>query len=704
MARTLDFNTLEEGKIYSLGSTAGLDGYQNQFMKQGKAFVPVVGQAENITALDWTPQEILMNAGSIRPLDYAIKTGQTKEQAQSLYDTALNDTTTPRVSFDFSKTDASGNPLATTMTGAEGLAKQNADRIDYNAETNKVVPYGYQETAQDKMVRENLAKGIPIGSANAPKEQPKYVSTYKGNSIIDFLNSVKQDSSFANRAKLAAEQGITGYKGTAEQNLALLAKLRGATSPTPATETPESPTGTTTASSMTSEEKITTPGATPGADTAGAMVTGASTTLAEFMKQLTPAETETEKKQQTLLDKMTSLVGDAAKQSADQLTAEQAAGIPELKKKFADINGQILTKSAEYNVLQAANANKPITMNSIIGNERAILNAKAADIGLLTAQAQALQGQIQTAQDTVNRSIDLKYDTISKQLDVYQAQLSALEPTLNKEEKRLATAQQLMIEERKQALEDKKSAEKEKSGVILDLIGQYPDAGITFTDTLAQAQAKLPKSRIYQDKVRGPVGTGTTPTGTYVRGANTVVDSWVDQINTGKATIANVPANLKNAVISALSSTSETAKSQVIAPLISLTDSILNNKYLGQVTGAINPFTYWTPGSNEQLVKNQLNELKANLSLENRQKLKGTGAISDFESRTLERASSALGSNLSDDDAKKELRKIKGVFQTSSGLEATVTITDPKTGQSKTAPLGRDGINSAIAQGFLVEY
>ena len=473
--------TLQEGGLYEIDGTKAI--------KQGNQFVPVIGDAEGVygkaTKLDFGQAELLPVGASIRPMEYAINAGQSSATAEAKYQSALNDTSTPRVSFDFSKVDAQGNPLATTMTGAEGLAAQNAARTAYNAETAKVTPYGYQETAQDKLVRENLAKGIPIGSANAPKEQPKYVSTYKGNSIIDFLSSVKQDSSFANRAKLAAEQGITGYKGTAEQNLALLAKLRGATTATPATETPKAPSGTTTASGMTSEEKITTPGATPGADTAGAMVTGAATTLADFLKQLTPAETETEKKQQTLLDKMTSLVGDAAKQSADQLTAEQAAGLPELRKQFADINGQILTKTAEYNALQVANANKPITMNTIIGNERAILNAQAADIGLLTARAQALQGQIETAQNTVNRSIDLKYDTISKQLDVYQAQLNALAPTLTKEEKRLATAQQLMIDERKQALEDKKNEEKS----IQNLMVELAKSGITDASILSRVSS-----------------------------------------------------------------------------------------------------------------------------------------------------------------------------------------------------------------------
>lgn len=56
-------------------------------------------------------------------------------------------------------------------------------------------------------------------------------STYKGPSLVDFLKSIDADSSFSNRAKLAVTYGIvktsTQYKGSADQNTALLAAIRG---------------------------------------------------------------------------------------------------------------------------------------------------------------------------------------------------------------------------------------------------------------------------------------------------------------------------------------------------------------------------------------------------------------------------------------------------------------------------------------------
>ncbi len=69
--------------------------------------------------------------------------------------------------------------------------------------------------------------GKPAASKPAPSKKPASTGgSYKGDSIVDYLKSVEQDSSFANRAKLAAQHGIKGYKGTEKQNLDLLNKLR----------------------------------------------------------------------------------------------------------------------------------------------------------------------------------------------------------------------------------------------------------------------------------------------------------------------------------------------------------------------------------------------------------------------------------------------------------------------------------------------
>lgn len=57
------------------------------------------------------------------------------------------------------------------------------------------------------------------------KKQPK--GDTKTTSIVTYLNSIGVNSSFENRKKLATANGIKNYKGTSQQNLTLLSKVRG---------------------------------------------------------------------------------------------------------------------------------------------------------------------------------------------------------------------------------------------------------------------------------------------------------------------------------------------------------------------------------------------------------------------------------------------------------------------------------------------
>lgn len=58
-------------------------------------------------------------------------------------------------------------------------------------------------------------------------------SAAENQSVVDYLYLKGEDYRFAHRSELAAKHGISGYKGTANQNLTLLAKLKGTTVSTP---------------------------------------------------------------------------------------------------------------------------------------------------------------------------------------------------------------------------------------------------------------------------------------------------------------------------------------------------------------------------------------------------------------------------------------------------------------------------------------
>ncbi|MFG6377927.1 MAG: N-acetylmuramoyl-L-alanine amidase [Lachnospiraceae bacterium] len=64
--------------------------------------------------------------------------------------------------------------------------------------------------------------------APAPQPQISYYPKYTGNSvsIVDGLQAVRINSSYANRERIAVKNGITGYRGSVDQNNKLLSLLK----------------------------------------------------------------------------------------------------------------------------------------------------------------------------------------------------------------------------------------------------------------------------------------------------------------------------------------------------------------------------------------------------------------------------------------------------------------------------------------------
>ncbi|EDN9291711.1 M15 family metallopeptidase [Listeria monocytogenes] len=75
---------------------------------------------------------------------------------------------------------------------------------------------------------DTFGKGASTSNSSKPSANTNSLG------LVDYMVSKKMDSSFSNRAKLAAKYGIKGYKGTASQNTTLLAKLKAGKPHTPA--------------------------------------------------------------------------------------------------------------------------------------------------------------------------------------------------------------------------------------------------------------------------------------------------------------------------------------------------------------------------------------------------------------------------------------------------------------------------------------
>jgi hypothetical protein len=98
-------------------------------------------------------------------------------------------------------------------------------------------------------------------------------------------------------------------------------------------------------------------------------------------------------------------------------------------------------------------------------------------------------------------------------------------------------------------------------------------------------------------------------------------------------------------------------KSKASEDVLNVVDQLMGRS-TGEISGMPNVKAF-IPGTDTQLTKNLFDQLKGMLALENRQKLKGSGQISDYESKVLDKAASALGRNLSDTDFKKVLEDLR---------------------------------------------
>lgn len=90
---------------------------------------------------------------------------------------------------------------------------------DFNSRCGYAKQYGisnYTGTASQNTALLNAMRGN--GGASAAKPSVIYYKAFGSGSIVDGLKSIGVDSSFANRKKIAAANGIRNYSGTASQN------------------------------------------------------------------------------------------------------------------------------------------------------------------------------------------------------------------------------------------------------------------------------------------------------------------------------------------------------------------------------------------------------------------------------------------------------------------------------------------------------
>lgn len=104
------------------------------------------------------------------------------------------------------------------------------------------------------------------------------------------------------------------------------------------------------------------------------------------------------------------------------------------------------------------------------------------------------------------------------------------------------------------------------------------------------------------------------------------------------------------------------ARAIELADMLKTTDSLLNDKRLGSIYGAVDRFTP-TVRQGSINTKAKVENLVSKLSLEERQKMVGQGQISDFEGKLLAKSVSILNDfGISEDLAREEIGKVQEIL------------------------------------------
>lgn len=359
-------------------------------------------------------------------------------------------------------------------------------------------------------------------------------------------------------------------------------------------------------------------------------------------------------------------------QAADLEQAYQQGGVNDLYAQLKKLNAQAVGLNNEALAipiqLQQQAQGQGVTDRGLAPIEAGKLRENALKALSLGQQAAIAQADYDAAKAKADKAIDIKYQAKEQELKVKQMQLDALkEFKLTPAQQKAKEAREKLNKKEEADLQAQKDEEKitndmvrnaKAQGAPVSLMTQIDEmvkngkSGAEIATKLGQWGGKyweIEKAKEEAAKLRGTGGMGTGgAVGGYVKGQNPVVDSWVTNIQNKKATLANVPANLKNAVSQALVGGSDNlakankVKEDMVAILSRMQD------YRNIATGATAQM--FPVASQIGIVRdNQTSDaladaerLSALLTTENIQLMKGLGSMSNIEFGNIEKIGSSI--------------------------------------------------------------
>jgi hypothetical protein len=245
-------------------------------------------------------------------------------------------------------------------------------------------------------------------------------------SIVDYLKSIGQPSDFASRQKLAEQYGIKDYRGTAEQNIQLLALLKSGQKPA-AGGTP------TTGGTPASEVATTPPAETTTIDPYQQFLQRMNQLLSAYEKTLqsTPPTTGLTPEERGIYEKTT-----------EELKKRYEKALQDLERKHQQEQQRLIATYAaagfsEPGILAGPMAGVPGVVTQALGEERErqarerteLEQAQAGDI--LAAQQALAEAERRAREEEYNRWLkeqQQKLENLLKQAGLYETVYEAMTP------------------------------------------------------------------------------------------------------------------------------------------------------------------------------------------------------------------------------------------------------------------------------------
>jgi hypothetical protein len=233
-------------------------------------------------------------------------------------------------------------------------------------------------------------------------------------SVVDYLKSVGQDSSFASRQKLAQQYGISGYTGSAEQNSSLLTKLQSGNAGTPSVNAPAVPTAV---NNLDQAKSYVNSG--QDADAAAAVksdeppIRTSVQSFEDITKQITDAISNSGIKKPesvSLTDTYTGL--------RDQY------GLSSLETRLNDLNAQEEAAYAKLKERKDAENAKPVAQNVIEGRISEETKQAQDELDSITRQKNSVVNELKTKYDVVNTIMKYTETDYNNAVDEYDKSFS----------------------------------------------------------------------------------------------------------------------------------------------------------------------------------------------------------------------------------------------------------------------------------------